>query len=327
MKKRNYLIIIFIVCILIFFGIITFYKFGRNDKVIKKHYFTTAEVKNFKKDDETDVNDVEMYGNYIIQTPLHKIKYNFYDKNTSETINGYIYIDENKELYITDDTKNIKHKVSDMKFKTMYFKYYSYSNSICVNLISEDNKVYLLILDSNDITKVIFYDYKYAEKFTNFVGVEYLRDKYYLSNSVFALTEEGKIYDINAGLRYDERTKAVYNAIYIYHDNTMTDIYGRVIDDGNGNRYKIKYIFDVSETNGFLENKSTYVIITEDNKFLCFSDDIAFVYEFSQKVKDIKYDQYTAHRDGNLEITFEDDYKAEFIAMCTKYYCINELTD
>jgi len=321
MKK----VIIVIVSIVMFFLLIlTVYKFKPNKIEYKEHYFEYNEIKEFKDDNETEVNDIEVYKDKIISQDLKKIEYNFF--HNIRSIFGTIYIGEDEYLYITDSVNNIVHKLSNIKFKTMYYKDYQYKNAVYINLLSKDGKLYSLSLKDNDVRNAKIYEYEYDKKFLNFVTLEMKHDMYAPSNSIFALSEDGKIYDINNRLRYNEKTISLYNSILVFENNTMSNLYGRVIEDKNGNRYKIKYVFATHKNNDFIDI-NPIVIITEDSKFIYLAIDVWGVYEFDKKVKDIKFDVYYPYVRGNLEITFEDDYKVNFEAECNQYYCINEFAE
>lgn len=320
MRKKLYILIIII--LLLFIGVLIIYKFSNKTLKVNEHYFEYAEIKNFKTDDETEVNDKEKYANYIIKDKFDSINYSFFHDENS--ITGRMYIGDDKNCYIEDTNKNYVYEVSTERFSTLYSKDYEYTDGIYGYGLSEDNKIYMISLESNDIFDAYIYDYRYAERFTNFVDIEYKYDMYVPGNSVFALTEEGKIYDINTGLRYDERTISLYNQIYVYHDKTMTNIYGHLIEDKEGKRYKIKNIFEIIKGNDFIKDEKTIVIITEENEFIYFDKEMMYVYEFDKKVKDIKFSEYYPYIRGKLNIIFEDDYKVEFTAKCNQYYCVNK---
>ena len=236
------------------------YKFSSNKEETKEHYFVSSEIKNFKRDDEIDANDKELYGVHVIKSNLTSVDYTFF--SDEESITGTVYIDSDKRLYITDANKNIVHLVSTVKFKTIYAKDYEYEKGIYLTLISEDYKLYSMSLDTNDVTKTNIFEYRWKDRFTNFVDIDYKYDMYVPGNAIFAITEGGKIYNINAGLRYDERIISLYSNIYVFSDQTMTNSVGNLIEDKNGERYKIKYIFIIQDSNGFLNDDCMYAIIT-----------------------------------------------------------------
>ena len=319
MKK---IIISLVVIISLFLVAITGYKlYDSNNNKPKEHYFKYAEIKNDKLDDDTDVDDINEYKDYIINENRNSIKFNYFYED--EGIVGLIYIDTDKHLYIKNTNKNIVHRVSDAKFKTMFVKDYSYTGGVYVYAIDENNKLYFISVEDKDVRNVDIWDYRYNVGFVKFVDVELKHDMYEPGNTVFALSDTNKIYDINTGLRYDENVVALYNSIYVYKDKTMTNIYGRNIEDESGNRYKIKYIFRVNEDSKFVD-KNHIIIITEDNKFLHIDEELMHVYEFDKKVKSITSDVKFPYNTGNLNVVFEDGYKVELKAECNQYYCVND---
>ena len=209
----------------------------------------------------------------------------------------------------------------------MYVKDYEFIDGVYVYLLSEQGKAYILSLESNDVRNAYLNDYRYDVKFTNFVEIDLNKDIHDAANTLFALTEDGKIYDINTGLRYDERTISLYNQIYVYHNKTMTNDMGHIIMNNNGELYKIKYVFRIQSNNEMFKEVTPIIMITEDDRFVYFDNEMMYVYEFDKKVKDIKYDQYYPYIDGKLEIVFEDDYKVEFTARCNEYFCINKFAE
>jgi len=324
-KKNKGVVILLFFTLFIFFiattGVIVYYLFGNN---INEHYFMSNEIRNLKNDDETDnLLDKEKYKNKIITERKLSIDYTlFFDK---EGIKGKIYIDKNNELYISETNKNIVHKVSDVKFKTMYVKDYEY-DEVIVYLISEDDKLYIMQLMTNDITKVYIADYKTNMKITNFVDVDLKHDMYSPGNTLFVLFEDGNIYDANSGIRYSEKIVSLYNNIYVYPDKSMSSVNSRMIQDKEGKNYKLKYVFLSYKTGDFIP-ENPIIIITEDDKFIYVNSDMTHVYEFNKKVKKVHFDVNYPYVMGNLNIIFEDDYEINIEAACNQYHCVNNFVE
>ena len=144
MKNKLIYVIIFLFVILI--GI-TIYKYKVYDKNEKKHYFIPMMPSNIRlprvkvtSDVKEEEKDKILYKEYIITDDLKEIEYT-YIVNNDESITGKIYIDDNKNLYITDIVNKKIYKPSNVKFKTMFKKDYPYNN-IYIYLISEDNNLY-----------------------------------------------------------------------------------------------------------------------------------------------------------------------------------------
>lgn len=322
---KNKIINICIVVLLSIIGLFIYINTNKEEQKTKEHYFKETKIENLKTIKETSINYKEKYSDYIINEELLSVDYNFLHED--ESITGTIYIGEDKGLYITDANINKIHKISNEKFKTMYISDYFYKDKLFVFLISEKNKVYNVLLYGNDISQTRLYKYSLNDEFTNFVDIEFEHDIYDLAIPIFALTKDDKIIDINSGLKYDESVVALYNNIYVYDDKTMTDVYGKIIEDEDGKAYKIKYIFNVYDSNGFIKDENQFIIVTEDYRLIYCNLEMTKVYEFDKKVKDIKYDKYYPYIDGKLEIIFEDDYKVDFTARCNQYFCINEFVE
>lgn len=321
MKK---IIISIILILILFISAITIYKF-KYFKEEEKHYYVNFEIKNKKKDlVDSDVLDNITYKDKIITENLLSTNYNFFDDKQS--ITGKIYIDEkDKNLYITDEVSDSIFKVATTKFKTMYVKDYEYE-TIYIYLISEDDKLYFLELSESDITKVHLEEITVNYKITNFVDLDFESDMYQPGNTIFVLAENGKIYDIGSATRYREDITSIFNNIYVYGDKTMSNVYGYMLEDGNNNYYKIKNVLYITEKGDFLD-ENTLVIITEDNKLLLLEGDGSYVYEFDQKIKNINSDIKYPYVDGNITITFEDEYKVDLVGRCSQYYCMNEFVE
>ena len=105
MKNKLIYVIIFLFVILI--GI-TIYKYKVYDKNEKKHYFIPMMPSNMRSprvkvtsNVKEEEKDKILYKEYIITDDLKEIEYT-YIVNNDESITGKIYIDDNKNLYITD---------------------------------------------------------------------------------------------------------------------------------------------------------------------------------------------------------------------------------
>ena len=313
----------FIIIIIVALAGLTFYKYKYYDKKINKHYFSKIELESDKLDyTYSKEKDKDVYKENIIAEDLKSIDYSFYAENKS--ITGKIYIASDKLLYITDDNNKKTVRASNFKFRTMYIKDYEY-DGIYVFLISEDNKLYYLELIDNDIKETVVEQIFMPYKVYNFVDIEFKLDKYYNSNSLFVLLEDGNIYDAASNIRYKEDIISMYDKFYVFSDKTMTNIYGYVLEDKEKNPYKIKYCFFTYEKNK-LTNNETIIIITENDELLYIDDD-GFVSVFNKKIKKIKFDAYFPYVESKLSITFDDNYKIDINAECNQYFCINKFKE
>ena len=318
-KKLIYIIIIVFIALI---GL-TIYKYKVYEKN-KNNYFFSDTIPEKTKNNivYSEKKDQEIYKEYIITNDLKDVEYTYIDNNKS--ITGKIYIDDNKNLYITDIVNKKIYKPSNVKFKTMFKKDYPYNN-IYIYLISEDNNLYFLQLNDNDINKTSVKQIFMPGKIYNFTKLEYTLDAFPNSNSLFVLADDGNIYDVKTEIRYNSDIISMYDKFYVLKDKTMIDMWGRTYVDSNKNPYKIKYVF--SATKNKIIDKETIMIITSDNKLLYIIYGDNNVHEFNKKIKDVKFDGNKIARKSKLKIIFENDYKIEFDAACNKYFCINEIEE
>lgn len=320
--KNKIIIILALILVLVVVGV-NVYKY-KNDNSKNENSFIQIKLEVEKKDDiDGEVLDKDKYAEKIITEDVLFINYNFFDDK--ESITGKIYIGEDKYLYISDVNKNTEYRVSTTKFKTMYAKDSDYKN-LYVHLISEDNKLYFMILAKNNISNATVVDTQLDMKVTNFVDVTLNNDMYTSSRAVFVLTDEGRIYDSTSLLRYDEEIKSIFNSLYVFGDDTISNTSGLMLKDKSGRDYKIKYVFLTQEDSDLID-EGTVVVITDENELIYIDKNLENVYEFNKKVKDVKFDVYYPYVNGNLTITFENDSKIDLNAQCNQFYCINEFAE
>ena len=321
MNKKNIILLSLLVILVAFIIFITVYKFKFSSKNKEKYYFTWTSVERKKENNYSNDNlDKDKYDDYIIKENNLKIEYTFFDSENS--IKGQVYIGTDKYLYISDINRDLIYRASTNKFRTMYTKSIHYDEGIYIYLISEDNKLYSLELTSNDITKAALNQINTSMEVMNFVDLEFLKDINDTPNTLFVLANDGNIYDIASKIRYNENIKILYNNLYVFNDNTMTNEYGKILESSDNTPYKIKYIFQTYDDNKF-SGKNTKIIITEDNKLLYIENEIDYVYQFNKSVKDINFNVYYPYIKGNLKLTFDDDSFVELSAECNQYFCVN----
>ena len=320
MSKKQTIVIISVIVILIVFTMSLGLYVAFTAK--EKSFFSAIAVGNSKKDVAlNNTIDKEVYKNNIIEEPLLTMEYSFYD--SKESITGNIYIGRDNYLYITDLNRNMTHRVSTIKFKTMYAKEWHFDDGVYIYLIAQNNTLYYMSLTSNDIRKATVEKSYTTLKATHFVNLKFKTDIYNSSNMMFVLANDGYIYDVGSKIRYTKEIISLYNNIYVYEDKTIANAWGEMLQDANGNYYKIRYVFLTKEKNNFLD-KDKIVIITEDSKFIYIDRNVSEVYEFSKKVKDIKFDKNMPYIEGNLEITFEDNDKVDLKATSNEYFSLNK---
>lgn len=321
MNKKNIILLSLLLILVAFIIFITVYRFKFSSKNKEKYYFTWTSVERKKENNYSNDNlDKDKYDDYIIKENNLKIEYTFFDSENS--IKGQVYIGTDKYLYISDINRDLIYRASTNKFRTMYTKSIHYDEGIYIYLISEDNKLYSLELTSNDITKAALNQINTSMEVMNFVDLEFLKDINDTPNTLFVLANDGNIYDIASKIRYNENIKILYNNLYVFNDNTMTNEYGKILESSDNTPYKIKYIFQTYDDNKF-SGKNTKIIITEDNKLLYIENEIDYVYQFNKSVKDINFNVYYPYIKGNLKLTFDDDSFVELSAECNQYFCVN----
>lgn len=324
MKIKKYILLFIIIILIVFIVILTLYKFKNSDnnEINDDIIYSTFYPVNTKKDLKYDyMLDEEVYADYI-EKPM--ISMDFSIINNLKSITGKIYIDKNNELHITDDLESIDKVISELKFKDLKPLESDEYGALYVYLISNDNKLYYLMLDTNNIYDAAVYEIEMNKPVLSFSNISYDNDVSPSSSTLFVLCSDGNIYEVTSKLRYHNNIKLVFGRVMVYEDNTMSNIYGKMFEDNNGNYYKIKYIFNALASDAFLD-KPVGIIITEDNQLI-----VSIIDEYyrrinvaNKKIKNIEFDKKSPFVTGKLKLEFEGGKKMEFDANCSVYYCIN----
>lgn len=294
MKKKNKIILLIIIFIIIIFLILlTVYKYINkkdevNDsfKVIDIGLSTLTEDINYKEEYEKNI---------IKSTP------NSYEYKIGNSLNGRIYIDNNKKIHLTDDNNNINNILSEEKFNAIYKKSRENDVSkIVIYAITEKGKLYKIALYESNINNVIITLMLKDQIITNFTTLEnnlFLGIDY---ENIVVLTDDGIMYNANTGLPYIDDTLSIYDEYYIYTDGIIS-YKDKILRNNNGELYKIKYIIDLKEKTGIFE-KADILFITEDNKIIYIDDKI---YEYKTQIKNITKKEKA---DGNTyKILFDNN--------------------
>lgn len=316
MKKK---IMIFIIILLIFLsGIALFHKYSNTDKstnnnfnrysiyTLEKYYDNSNEVLNLDKD---------LYNEYIFWDNILSINYTLFDDENS--INGKFYIsDIDKTLHITNTNEDIDYKISNIKFKSLVKKNFEYYDGIYIYALSEDGKIYKVILKTNNIKETKLEDMLIKFKAINFVSLEFNSDIFAYPLSILALSEDGNIYDILSKIRFSQDITLLGNFMYVLKDGRMINIYGKILAN-EVKEYKAKYILK-----NYDEEENEFAIITEDNELLFFTNaNQSVVAEYNKKIKTFDFNANKIYESSKLTITFDDNSKIEFNAACTTMYC------
>ncbi len=321
---KNKLLIILIILILSGLGFLTYYKYRNKPNNASDNQKLIIRKLTHKKKDlvYSDILDKDTYKNNIITKYFDEFEYTLYDNDKS--LIGKVYLDENKNLYITSDNEYEVEKISNIKFDKMYSYQETLASGLHVYLISEDGKLYYYGLLSNNINDVKLVEIKTKYKAIDFVDINFDADMDPAVDKLFVLEDDGNIYEINSSLRYKEDIKSVFNYILVYPDKTFSNLYGNMIEDDNGNYYKVKYIFYADANDEYLPYESI-IIVTDDNRFISILDEDNFEYSYEDplKVKSIEFDKKHPFEYGKLKVDFGEE-EITFDAGCSSYYCIND---
>ena len=323
MKK---IVVILLICIIIIFlSIVTIHKFKSNSTINTETTINKSKTKFVEyvankvnaKDKTNQVKDINAYKDSVINDIITSVNYIVYDSNKS--IYGKIFIDK-AGLHITDENENDLVNLSNLHFKTMYKKEIDYNDGIFIYLITEEGGTYMLKFDNNNIRNTTLDVMPTKYKVTNFVDIDFKLDMPPSLNTVFVLEEDGNIYDLFSGLRYDENIIGLYNKFYVFDDNSLSNIYGYMYEKNYSN-YKVKYAFKVCEENDFIENDSVIIITENDELFYVKNNEFWSYYMYYKKVKNVSIDAKYPFVKSNLKLTFDDNETINLKATCSTYFC------
>lgn len=308
MKKKNILLVILLFMIMLLFALV-FFKMSYNDNSIDH------------------ISDSEKYDDMVIKDNVKNVDYYYAVSVLDEILSGKVYIDEDNLLHITVSDSNDDVVVSDIPFKTIYKLAKPSYGSLSIFLISLDNDLYYLSLNSNDINSAEVVKINLDYKITNFTKLTFKGDETISYNTLLVLSDDGNIYDITSGLRYDPNIKLLFDNVIVYKDLSFSNVYGKMFTDDNDIKYKIKYAFMANET--VEENEKTsakiIIIITNDDRLLVSHSSDLFneTYENEKKVKTVTFNSKNPMTYGNLTITFVDGSILQYDAMCSNYFNTN----
>ncbi len=314
MKNKTIILIgIFLALILL---LLTVYRFSiyKDDNTLK-----TLSVAEEKKDnnDPSGKTDKELYSISIITKTVTSYDYELIVDD--EGIIGKVYIGEDKYLYITNTKNNSSYKVSDIKFNTLYRNEY-YDGILTLYALSNEGKIYYLLLSNLDITKAELKEIATNFKITNFTTLQFKTiDNITLSN-IIVLSDSNKMYEARTGIRYNNLIVSLREKYYIYDDNTIANSYGNMIKDGNNNYLKIKYYIEFYDGGSPFDNVSS-LIITEDNKLIYTNEAGNNINIYNKGIKNLKYNvEDKNYNKIKVNIIFDDNTNMEFTGNYTDYY-------
>ena len=294
MKKNNILKLI-IVLLIIFLIVITFLVFKDKDTLDNVGYIITL------KDSvnvDSNINYLEKYKDNIINE-----KYTNYDyeiiKNDS-TLYGKIYITVDGYLNITNDYTKSERRVNNEKYISIY-RNINYSDKLIVYALSENNKVYKIVLNTADINDIKYYDLQLGNNvvyFTN-LNVNYVSTE---EISPVVLCSDNKMYVLDYGMLYSEDYYELYDKYIIFNDNTAALTSGKIITNYFDNKVKIQGYIKFDED--IFNEKPTIALVTDDGQLIYkYSDSEVYIY--NKLIKGIE--GY-----GTIKVYFFDDTYYEF---------------
>lgn len=311
MKKRP--LIIIIVLIFLFAASVIGYKFFfiSDDEEIGSEKIEIQEEK--KEVEVSDIQDGEKYKDNIIETAVYSYDYELILGDYA--IKGSVYINKDKNLYISDSNSN--YKISDLEFETLY-KRDDIDGLLYMYALSKDGSVYCVFLNTTDIKDIKLKEIERNYKVINFTDLEFKTLNNISFSNLMILSEDGYIFEITTGMRYAPNILSLNEEFYIYEDNTIANMYGNMIKDEKGNYLKIKYYIQLTEESIFDDALS--FIITENNRII-YNKDINGTMNTYMCDKAIEYmDYYVEDYKVNLNITFEHDIKLELTGYFSDYY-------
>ena len=193
-----------IIMIVLFIILTIFYIANKNDKIEdEKHGASGIYIKNKKKEvAENNILDREVYSDNIITNIVKKIDYNDYKFFINEDqllcVNGTIIDDE-------------------VKIKTIYDKIIKTYDDEFIFMISNENLLYAV-----SIKNLMFTEIYTANKVLNFVDLKYQGDNSNYNKYVFILEDDGNIYELFSGMRYNINVKILFGELLVYDDNSIS---------------------------------------------------------------------------------------------------------
>ena len=299
MKYKRFLIITLVIMIILLIVLTVFYVTNKDEKVEdEKHGASGIYLKKNKKEVITDNNlDKETYKDNIITDIVKTIDYNNYK----------VYINDDELLCVNDKVID-----EEVKFKTIYDKVIRTYDNDLLFLITNDNKLYAMSFNNLMIAEM-----HTANKVLNFVDLKYQGDNINTNKYAFILEDDGNIYEIFSGMRYNKNAKILFGELLVYDDNTISNMNGFMFTDKNNNYYKIKYAFmTIKDNQDYL-----IAIITDDDRYIFsyIKEYSMNVYEAPAKVKNIDYDNTT----NNLKIRLDNGDTVKLNGYCDKSFCID----
>jgi len=302
--------------IIIFLFVIFVIYYGKTEQKKDKELLLlpySIVVEENKKEINTEKLDNDLYFDNIIKEIVTNYKYDLvYGENS---IYGQVYI-KNGYLYIYDERNDIANKISNDLMKTLLIRE---NNSAVLSFyaLSEKGKVYYYSFSNLDIDDYYFYEYKNDFFATNFTNLNF-KTLYDIPRlNMIVLANNGKMYDIKTGIRYNDKIISLDEKYYVYEDNIIANTWGNLIKD-DGEYLKIKYFVETPNEDRPYKDVDA-IVITEDNKLIYSKDNSNSIYKARFKVKEITFEE-SENDSKKVLIIFEDGSRINFTGYCGDYY-------
>ena len=282
MKSRYKLLLVFVIILILFIVGLTIYKINIDKNKADKKFDEIELVDN--KTINSDILDKEKYKDNIINDIITSYDYSI--KFNNEDISGKIFIGTDKYLYITDEVNEKDYRISETKFKTMYKVNDAFS--LTIYLISESNKLFMVSLYSDDINNTTIYELNNNLEVEAFTNLEIPNYGLFSFPNIVVLSKDGNMYDSKNAIRYESSMKLLDGIYYTYSDNTIANVYGKMLKNSEGKEFKIKYYIEFMDNNRIFDDAFS-IIITEDNKILYTKENDTKLIIYNKTIKSLDY--------------------------------------
>lgn len=227
-----------------------------------------------------NINYSEKYKDNIINENI--LSYEYEIIQSESVLYGKVYIDKDGYLYITDELKNAKRKLNDVKFKTLYKEIST--NRLNVYALSNSGIVYKILLKTTNMEDVKFHKIDFDKKIVKFTS---LLIRMTGSNIVgpVVLCDDDKMYDVETKLLYQEEYTKFYDKYIVYSDNTVSTLNGDMLVGYDHKNIKLVGYVQFNE-DIFREKPEIGLITTNDD--LVFLQDEKHLYIYNKEIKSIE---------------------------------------
>lgn len=276
MKSRKIVIFLLIVVVILLLSAtyLNFFYSPKEDENIGYRFDLGSKV------EFPNINYSEKYKDNIINENI--LSYEYEIIQSESVLYGKVYIDKDGYLYITDELKNAKRKLNDVKFKTLYKEIST--NRLNVYALSNSGIVYKILLETTNMEDVKFHKIDFDKKIVKFTS---LLIRMTGSNTVglVVLCDDDKMYDVETKLLYQEEYTKLYDKYIVYSDNTVSTLNGDMLVGYDHKNIKLVGYVQFNE-DIFREKPEIGLITTNDD--LVFLQDEKHLYIYNKEIKSIE---------------------------------------